>query len=64
VLLEDFPFHRRVRARAYVQDLRDEFEFKSEGDAASLAGADEAGCESAESAGAGRAAGREGGCVR
>jgi small-conductance mechanosensitive channel len=30
VLLDDFPFYRRVRAKAYVYDLRYEFEFKSE----------------------------------
>ncbi len=30
VLLEDFPFYRRLRAKAYVYDLRSEFEFKSE----------------------------------
>jgi small-conductance mechanosensitive channel len=30
VLLEDFPFYRRLRAKAYVYDLRNEFEFKSE----------------------------------
>ncbi|MBN1763310.1 MAG: mechanosensitive ion channel [Methanomicrobia archaeon] len=30
VLLEDFPFYRRLRAKAYVYDLRYEFEFKSE----------------------------------
>jgi moderate conductance mechanosensitive channel len=30
VLLEDFPFYKRVRAKAYVNDLRQEFEFKSE----------------------------------
>jgi small-conductance mechanosensitive channel len=30
VLLEDFPFYKRVRAKAYVYDLRNEFEFKSE----------------------------------
>jgi small-conductance mechanosensitive channel len=30
VLLDDFPFYRRVRAKAYVYDLRYEFEFRSE----------------------------------
>lgn len=30
VLLEDFPYYRRLRAKAYVHDLRHEFEFKSE----------------------------------
>jgi small-conductance mechanosensitive channel len=30
VLLEDFPLYRRLRAKAYVYDLRYEFEFKSE----------------------------------
>ena len=30
VLLEDYPFYRRIRAKAYVYDLRYEFEFKSE----------------------------------
>jgi small-conductance mechanosensitive channel len=30
LLLEDYPFYRRVRAKAYVHDLRYEFEFKSE----------------------------------
>lgn len=30
VLLEDFPFYKRIRAKAYVNDLRFEFEFKSE----------------------------------
>jgi len=30
VLLDDFPFYKRVRAKAYVNDLRYEFEFKSE----------------------------------
>ncbi len=30
VLLEDFPFYRRLRGKAYVHDLRKEFEFKSE----------------------------------
>jgi small-conductance mechanosensitive channel len=30
VLLGDFPFYRRLRAKAYVYDLRYEFEFKSE----------------------------------
>jgi len=30
VLLEDFPFYQRVRAKGYVNDLRLEFEFKSE----------------------------------
>jgi small-conductance mechanosensitive channel len=30
VLLEDFPFYKRVRAKGYVNDLRLEFEFKSE----------------------------------
>ena len=30
VLIEDFPFYRRIRAKAYVNDLRYEFEFKSD----------------------------------
>ncbi len=30
VLLEDFPFYKRLRAKAYVNDLRYEFEFRSE----------------------------------
>ncbi|MCK9579819.1 MAG: mechanosensitive ion channel family protein [Methanoregula sp.] len=30
VLLEDFPFYKRIRAKGYVNDLRLEFEFKSE----------------------------------
>ncbi|MDN7023359.1 mechanosensitive ion channel [Methanoculleus sp. FWC-SCC1] len=30
ILLEDFPFYKRVRAKAYVNDLRYEFEFRSE----------------------------------
>jgi len=30
VILEDYPFYRRLRAKAYVYDLRYEFEFKSE----------------------------------
>ena len=30
VLLDDFPFYKRVRAKGYVTDLRLEFEFKSE----------------------------------
>ena len=30
ILLEDFPYYKRVRAKAYVNDLRNEFEFKSE----------------------------------
>lgn len=30
VLFQDFPFYRRIRAKAYVNDLRSEFEFKSE----------------------------------
>ena len=30
VLLDDFPFYKRVRAKGYVNDLRLEFEFKSE----------------------------------
>ncbi len=30
VLLDDFPFYKRVRAKGYVNDLRFEFEFKSE----------------------------------
>ncbi|HJJ50234.1 MAG TPA: mechanosensitive ion channel [Methanocorpusculum sp.] len=30
VLLEDFPFYKCVRAKGYVNDLRLEFEFKSE----------------------------------
>jgi small-conductance mechanosensitive channel len=30
VILEDYPFYRRIRAKAYVYDLRYELEFKSE----------------------------------
>jgi hypothetical protein len=30
VLFEDFLFHKRVRAKGYVNDLRLEFEFESE----------------------------------
>lgn len=30
VLVEDFPFYTRIRAKGYVYDLRLEFEFKSE----------------------------------
>jgi small-conductance mechanosensitive channel len=30
VLVEDFPYYRRIRAKAYVNDLRSEFEFRSE----------------------------------
>lgn len=30
VLMQDFPFYRRIRARGYVNDLRSEFEFRSE----------------------------------
>lgn len=30
VLFEDFPFYKRIRAKGYVNDLRLEFEFKSE----------------------------------
>ncbi|GAB6283857.1 MAG: mechanosensitive ion channel family protein [Methanoregula sp.] len=30
ILVEDFPFYKRVRAKGYVNDLRQEFEFKSE----------------------------------
>lgn len=30
VLLDDFPYYKRVRAKGYVNDLRQEFEFKSE----------------------------------
>jgi len=30
ILLEDFPFYKRIRAKAYVNDLRSEFEFCSE----------------------------------
>jgi small-conductance mechanosensitive channel len=30
VLIDDLPFYKRVRAKAYVNDLRYEFEFKSE----------------------------------
>ncbi len=30
VLLKDYPFYKRVRAKAYVNDLRSEFEFISE----------------------------------
>jgi small-conductance mechanosensitive channel len=30
VLIKDYPFYRRLRAKAYVNDLRYEFEFESE----------------------------------
>ena len=30
ILLKDFPFYRRVRAKAYVRDLRKEFDFESD----------------------------------
>ncbi len=30
ILLKDFPFYRRVRAKAYVRDLRREFDFESD----------------------------------
>ncbi|MDE4907655.1 mechanosensitive ion channel family protein [Methanogenium marinum] len=30
VLLQDYPFYRRIRGKAYVNDLRSEFEFGSE----------------------------------
>lgn len=30
ILLKDFPFYRRIRAKAYVNDLRFEFEFESD----------------------------------
>jgi len=30
ILLKDFPFYRRVRAKAYVQELRREFDFESD----------------------------------
>lgn len=30
ILLKDFPFYRRVRAKAYVNDLRQEFKFESD----------------------------------
>ncbi|MCL7412439.1 MAG: mechanosensitive ion channel family protein [ANME-2 cluster archaeon] len=30
ILLKDFPFYRRLRAKAYVNDLRYEFEFESD----------------------------------
>jgi len=30
VLLQDYPFYRRIHAKAYVNDLRSEFEFRSE----------------------------------
>jgi len=30
ILIEDFPFYKRIRAKAYVNDLRSEFEFRSE----------------------------------
>jgi len=30
ILLRDFPFYRRVRSKAYVYDLRSEFEFESD----------------------------------
>jgi hypothetical protein len=30
IFLNDFPFYRRVRAKAYVYDLRHEFDFRSD----------------------------------
>ncbi|HUU76356.1 MAG TPA: mechanosensitive ion channel domain-containing protein [Methanoregulaceae archaeon] len=30
ILLEDHPYYKRIRAKAYVNDLRNEFEFRSE----------------------------------
>jgi small-conductance mechanosensitive channel len=30
LLLDDFPYYKRIRAKAYVNDLRNEFEFMSE----------------------------------
>ena len=30
ILLKDFPFYRRIRSKAYVNDLRYEFEFESD----------------------------------
>jgi small-conductance mechanosensitive channel len=30
VLLKDFPFYRRIRSKAYVRDLRKEFDFESD----------------------------------
>jgi small-conductance mechanosensitive channel len=30
ILLEDLPYYKRIRAKAYVNDLRSEFEFRSE----------------------------------
>lgn len=30
ILLKDFSFYRRVRAKAYVRDLRSEFDFESD----------------------------------
>ncbi len=30
ILLKDFPYYKRIRAKAYVNDLRSEFEFSSE----------------------------------
>lgn len=30
ILLQDFPYYKRIRAKAYVNDLRNEFEFMSE----------------------------------
>ena len=30
ILLKDFPIYRRVRAKAYVQELRREFDFESD----------------------------------
>jgi small-conductance mechanosensitive channel len=30
ILLDDFPYYKRIRAKAYVNDLRNEFEFMSE----------------------------------
>jgi small-conductance mechanosensitive channel len=30
VLIDDFPYYKRIRAKGYVKDLREEYEFKSE----------------------------------
>lgn len=30
ILLKDYPFYKRIRAKAYVNDLRDEFVFRSD----------------------------------
>lgn len=45
VLVEDGPFYRRIRGKAYVNDLRDEFTFASDVTRRSLAAFDEAGIE-------------------